>query len=243
MTAIAGAISGDTNVSLTSLSGGIASAAAANDIVIAIYGAGSQADDLSLSITDGSTAYTLLGSELYSDDTRDTNLRVAYKIMGGTPDTTTTFGPTGNVSWAGLLAVYVWRGVDTTTPIDVTVQTATGIDTLLVNPPSITPTTAGAVIVCAGAGARGSTTSADTYSSSDLSNFYSLHSSDDTGVVVGVGSKDWISGAFDAAQWTFDGIDNSFFSWGAVALVLRPSAAGSRKRSPTGGVAYGGMAY
>ena len=121
----AGATSGNSTISLTALTGGIASAAAAGDIVIAVFATGSTVDR-ALSITDGTTAYTLIGTELYSNDTYDTNLRVAYKVMGATPDTNVTFGPTLNAADAGAMAVHVWRG-QAASPIG-PVNTATGID-------------------------------------------------------------------------------------------------------------------
>lgn len=147
----AGATSGNTTLSLSSgLTGGTRSAVQAGDLVIAAYSSSSTVDR-TLAITDGTTAYTLIGSELYANDTYDINLRVAYKFMGSTPDTATTFGPTGATSDAGATAVYVFSGVNATTPLDVAATTATALNSGLPNPPSITPVTAGAYIMCVGA--------------------------------------------------------------------------------------------
>ena len=97
----AGANTGNNNVSLTALTGGLSASAAIGDIVVALYVTGSTADR-TLSITDGTNAYTLVNTEQYSNGTTyDTNLRVAYKILTAA-DANTVFGPTGKHS-VGLL--------------------------------------------------------------------------------------------------------------------------------------------
>ena len=217
------ATSGSTTVPLNSgLTGGIASGVSAGDLVIVAFSTGSTANR-SLSITDGTTSYTLLGSELYSDDSFDTNLRVAYKFMGGTPDTTVSIGPTGSLNDAGIAGVYVFRGVDSSTPLDVAVTTATGTNTVLANPPSITPITAGAYVVAVGAGAHnlGLTPS---YTSSDLTDFRETSASNTNDSIIGIGHKpDWASGAFNPAAFGFDDSDSTSFSWAALSIVLRPA--------------------
>jgi hypothetical protein len=215
-----GATSGNTTISLSAgLTGGIASAVSAGDLVIAAFGTGSAADR-TLAITDGTNPYTLIASELFVNGTdEDQNLRVAYKFMGSTPDASTTFGPTGNTADAGAMAVYVFRGVDPTTPLDVTPTTATGTGSLRPNPPAITPATAGAFIVCVG---NGGGTAALT--SSELTGFLSIGSNDTNDTAIGIGHKnDWSSGAFDPAQF---GGDSGFLdAWIAMTIALRPDPA------------------
>jgi hypothetical protein len=216
-----GATSGNTTIALNgSLTGGIASAVAAGDLVIAAFATGSAADR-TLAITDGTTGYTLIDSELHANDTEQTNLRVAYKFMGGTPDASTTFGPTGNIADAGAMAVYVFRGVDTSTPLDVAAVPATALNTQLANPGPITPTTAGAYIVCVGAGAR---EGLGDFSSSDLTDFRTQSGSNDTNdITLGVGHKpDWASGEFNPAAWTHSVGDSVNYSWAAMTIALRP---------------------
>lgn len=210
-------------ISLTSLTGGIASAPAADDLVIVYFATGSTADrNLVVS------GYTEI-VELYSNDTFDTNLAVARKFMGATPDTSFTLtGGTINIDDAGSVAVQVWRGVDPTTPFDVTQTTATGINSVLCDPPAITPTTSGAVIVSGGAGswtlpgAAGVTV--QTYASPDLSAFITTGAIDTNRVVIGLGYHVWTSGSFNPAQFTFSGSgDSTSNSWAAVTLALRPA--------------------
>lgn len=215
----AGATTGTNTVSLTALTGGLSSSAAAGDLVIAVYATGSTTDR-TLSITDGTNAYTLVSTEQYVNGTTyDTNLRVAYKYLTGA-DASTTFGPTGNNADAGAAAVHVWRGVDSGNILDVAATPATGTGTGRPDPPaSITPVTTGAVIVCCG-GAAAQTGA--TFTSSDLSNFRTATSSDTNDGMVGIGSYAWTSGTFDAASWT-GGTTNAADSWAAVTLALRPA--------------------
>jgi hypothetical protein len=223
----AGATSGDSTIALDSgLTGGIGTAVAAGDFVIAVFGTGSNTDRGTLAITDGTIDYELIGAELFSSDSWDANLRVAYKFMGETPDASTTFGPTLDAADAGAMAVRVYRGVDPTTPLDVAAVQATGTDTAQADPPAITPVTDGAVIVCVGAGGH-SRGSAGSYSSSDLTAFQVQSANDSNDAVIGVGHKtDWTSGEFDAAAFTFSGGagDGTSYSWCATTLALRPAA-------------------
>jgi len=218
----AGATSGNTTLSLTALTGGSNAAAAAGDIVIAVFATGSAADR-TLAITDGTTAYTLIGAELYANGTSyDTNLRVAYKVLTGA-DATVTFGPTGNNADAGAMAVHVWRGISASNPIDVTTTTATGTASGKPNGAAITPVTSGAVILVAG-GAAAATGAAFTQSGAELSNFRSATSVDTNDAMVGIGSKAWTSGAFDPVVWT-GGTANAADSWAAITVALRPFVA------------------
>ena len=69
-----------------------------------------------------------------------------YKFMGATPDTTMTLAGSGNKETA---IVTVWRGVDTTTPFDVS-DTSANSGSGLPNSPSLTTVTAGAMRVISG---------------------------------------------------------------------------------------------
>lgn len=218
----AGSTVGNSTIALNSgLTGGIASAVSSGDMVIAAFGTGGTSD-VTLAITDGTNPYTLIDAELYSNDGVDTNLRVAYKFV--TSDTDTTFGPTGSTNAAGTMTVYAFRGVDSSTPLDVAAVSATGIDTVLADPPSISPSTAGAFIVCVGAGAHGALNA--TFTSSDLTDFLTIYSDDSNDSTIGIGHKDdWTSGAFNAAAFGFSGTDSTAYSWAALSIVLRPAPA------------------
>lgn len=212
----AGATSGNTTVSLTALTGGIASSAQAGDLVIAAYGTGSSADR-ALTITDGTNNYTLIGSELYRNGTIfDTNLRVAYKRLTGA-DASVTFGPTGNASDAGAAVVHVWRGVHATTPLDV--AAAQTQDAFQAKPPAITPVTSGAVILCIAAASAGTTS---TFTASYLSGFVTRSSPDSNDAAIGMGYVNWTGGTYTPAQWTGAHTDSNGSDL-EMSLALRPA--------------------
>jgi hypothetical protein len=217
ITSKAGATSGNSTIALNSgLTGGISSSVSNGDLVLAVFATGSTADR-TLSITDGTNNYTLVGTELYSNDSTDTNLRVAYKFVSG--DTSVTFGPTGSTNDAGAMAVYVFRGVHPTTPLDVAAVTDTNINTGAANPPSITPVTAGSFIVAIGASGSFSTY---TFTSSELVSFRTVNGSGVNDITLGIGHKnDWTSGAFDPVAFGLSDADSTGNSWAAITLALR----------------------
>ena len=211
----------DQTVSLTSLTGGLASSPSENDIVIVYYGLATNGSNENLSFV--TSGYTEV-ADLFQNASYSGELLVGYKVMGGTPDTSVTCDtPTGTSSWGPVMAVQVWRNVDTTTPMDVTPTTTTQSGTLLINPPAITPVTSGAVIISGGCGAH-SHQSADTYSSSDLSNFLTLSGTQTYKPCVGMGSYSaWTSGSFDPAAFTFSDSTSSSYSCVSCTLALRPA--------------------
>lgn len=199
------------------LLGGLASAPAAGDLVIVYFGTGSTVDrNLVVSGYDEVV-------ELYSNDSEDTNLVVAYKFMGGTPDVSFTLtGGTLSTADAGAVAVQVWRGVSEFIPFDVNRTTWTGTNGIFCDPPAITPVTPGSVIVAGGAGAHNDST-LRTFSSSDLTGFISSGRGGSNAVAIGLGYHVWTSGSFNPAQFTFSGANSLAFSWAAVTLALRPA--------------------
>lgn len=205
-------------LSLTSLTGGIDNTARTNDIVLVLYGAANNAD-LSMDVL--TSGYTKI-SDLYGNDTYDTNGSISYKIMGSTPDTSVVTSTIGSSSYGKVAIAYVFRGIDITTPIDVTTTTSIGTNSGCPTPPAITPVTTGAVIVCAGA----NSSAAALFTTSELSSFITNVdiSAPETSSTGGIGYKTWTSGTFTPAQ--FGGGDSFYiFSWVAMTLVLRPAAA------------------
>lgn len=208
------------------LTGGLDTTPAVNDLVIITYAIGSTADR-SLAIRNtGATDYTLMGSELYQNDTFDSNQRTAYRFMPVTPETQfvlteTVTGGTGNAADAGEYTVHVFRGVDLTTPMDVAVVTAGAIDASAVNAAAITPTTAGAWIYASGAAAS---TTGSTMTSSDLTAFKAGTTVGTNDISLGAGYKVWTSGAFDPAALGNIPAGTTANSWTAITAALRPSA-------------------
>ncbi len=205
-----------TNVSLTDLTGGIASAPAEGDYVIVHQGIGSNADR-AVATTSG---YTEL-SDIYANGTTyDANLGVDAKFMTSTPDTTVTIGSSGSSNDAQAARIMVFRGVDQTNPMDVAVVTATGTGTGKPDPGALTPATTGAVGVFSGAQAAAT---AAALTSSDLTAFASVNQADTNDIAVAAGYIEWSgSGAINPAAFG-GGSSNSANSWAAVSLALRPA--------------------
>jgi hypothetical protein len=188
----------------------------ANDLVIVALTIAGTADK-SYRISDYTQAL-----DNYADDTFDTNLQIGRKFMGVTPDTTVTItGGTGSTADGGAVAIHAWRGIDTTTPLDVTTQSINEINTGIPNPPATTPSTANSVIlVAAGSAHNGGT---DTYTAAQLANFLTVGQGGNTNdATVGLGSFDWVSGSFDPNAFTWSQTDSTSFSTISATLTLRP---------------------
>jgi len=99
-----------------------------------------------------SSGYTNIVDQLLADDTEDALISVWYKFMGSTPDTSVISTATGDAGDSVVAQARVYRAVNTTTPIDVTTTTNAQTNTLIPDPPSITPVTALSMAVVFGAG-------------------------------------------------------------------------------------------
>ncbi len=200
------------------LTGGLASAPASGDIVLVFFGDGTLADKTIGVVTSG---YTEI-AELYVSDTYDANLSVSWKIMGATPDTNIEVSSSGGGDTTGAIIVHVFRGVDQTTPLDVTSTTRTGTNTGSVTPAAITPITTGSVIVIGGATGHNSG-GAVTYSQSYLSNFLIRNPANpNIDLLMGAGHVAWTSGTYTPGIWTMS-TDRLSNSYATLTLALRPS--------------------
>lgn len=215
---ILGSTTADTTVTF-SLTGGLASTPATDDLVVVCVAASrfGGAGVTSL-VTTGYTSTTRLTAE----DAQDSASQVHYKLMGGTPDTEVVITRSGATDSGQAYTIHVFRGVDLTTPLDVTTTTATGIDTGRPNPAAITPSTAGAWIYI-GTGGAAATGAAFTYGdfTAVLSTVCDETSND---AVVGSGYfAGWTSGAYDPAAST-TGSTSLNSSWTATTMAFRPAA-------------------
>jgi hypothetical protein len=211
----AGITTNPASISLTDLTGGLASAPIEGDLVLVNYGIGGGVD---VDVTVVTADYVEI-SDLRANDDNDANMGLFRKFMTSTPDTALQVGPTTNATYAGAVAIHVWRGVNTTTPLDVAAVNATGTNTGQPTPGAITPTTAGSVIVIAGVGAAAATS---VFTASELSNFITAASPDTIDAVVGMGSIAWTSGTFTPATWGGN-TTASTDSWVATTIALRPA--------------------
>jgi hypothetical protein len=166
--------------------------------------------------------YTALGTDKYGDDSYDTNMYSAYRVMPDPVETQlvlSAFTGTGSTADGGAYTITVFRGVHAT-PLEQAVQEGTATNTILVNPGSITPTTSGTVIYVAGAGANDV---GGTYTSSDLTDFRAVNGIDSNDAVLGSGHFFWTAGAFNPA--TFGGVtDNTQFSCAWLIAAFAPAA-------------------
>jgi hypothetical protein len=212
-----GFTSAASSVSLTDLTGGIASAPAVGDLVAVYLGTGGSSNPTP-AVT---TGYTTI-ADLYASDTYDDNLFVAYKILTAADTTVTLDGNTARASGSWTAYISVWRNVDATYPFDVAPQTNTIINTIYANPPAITPITTGSYIIAGGSGAHAE--SQRTYSSSNLTGFRSVGiNASTTDSTIGGGYEAWVSGAFDPAAFTFSGGTSTSYSTASATLALRPT--------------------
>ena len=174
------------------------------------------------------SGYTAAHTADYRNDSNDSNFQVSYKVMGATPDTTVAI-PASNATTAGVgYAIYCFRGVDTTTPQDVTTQVTGAINTGIANAPSITPVTAGAWIAAFGgaAVAAGAVFTNPAGMSTTTNHFRSatITSTTNDANIGGALYTAWTSGAYDPAAFGGSTSTNTG-SWSAVTVALRPFVA------------------
>lgn len=190
-----------------------------DDIVIITVSLGSQTDNTLGVSTSGYVELV----ELHQSDFYHANLSVSWKRMGAIPDTIVTCVNNGGALNAVTGIAYVLRGVDTTTAFDVTSTTATGGNSAIPDPPSITPVTNGAlIIICGGSPIDDGAVTVPT----GYSNHAVVSQVDTVSANVAMASKAWAGGADNPAAWT-DWSTSTNHSWAAVTMALRPAGTGS----------------
>ena len=172
----------------------------------------------------GTAGYTEM-TDLFVSDNNSVNFSVSYKLMGATPDTTVSCN--GNVSsptFGSACVVYVWRGVNPVTPMDVASTTATSASSASPNCASITPVTTGAVVMCTSAMASANVSTASTSPATPAGIGGSTWAAVDPGSAITAMAVygNWSSGAYDPAAWTITAGTASQDSWAALTLALRP---------------------
>jgi len=217
---------------LTALTGGSGSAALAGDVVYVYGGRAATVDD---NVSMSTAGYTELADQR-ANDTADANAGLFRKVMGGTPDTSAVIVVNGTATNGAFALAMVFSGVDNTTPEDVATTVGSGTNGNLANPPSNTPSTAGAWPVTFYAGATEGTSPTGPTAPGDITNFVSVTNAGGTSRrgQGGAGTKtDWTSGAFDPAAWS--GTTNAATdSWVAAHAVLRPAAGGGDATANSG---------
>lgn len=210
------------SINLTGLTGGCDNQARAGDLVVVGLFASSQASDLNLTMS--TAGYTEAGDQVATSVSVTTNLGTYHKTMGSSPDATAQVSiPGTNTGQGYVILAAVFRGVDQTTPIDVTATTANSTTSILADPPSITPITMGAWIVslagCAHSNGAGNFTVTGA-SSSTVGNYNAT--TNDIAGAIGVVRRNPLS-AVDPAAWTHSVADTGSVCNASITLALRPA--------------------
>ena len=200
---------------------------AAGDFILVGAAVGDTADNGLAAPTEGS--YVRIGTAtIYSNDVNDVNLDLYYKIHNGS-DTTVTFAAVGGTNASNAAVVMVFRGVDTTTPLDTTVSTTSGISSSNADPPSHNWSGAANVwTVAIGAtghtGGASATYTAPTGYTTDF--VQQPHNDNSIDVLIGMGYKTSPTDPEDPGAFTAATIgtaaDNA---WAAATLSLKAATA------------------
>lgn len=216
------------------------------DIVILAYTIGDN-DNLNFSMAISSGTGWTLEEDLFSNDTYDSNLGVFWKIMGATPDTSVTVSGLGGSDSSTAAVAMAFRGVDQTTPFDVSPTTSTGLNSGNPNPPSISHNGAeGMAVVAIGASAHAAgSINLTPPTNYDTSPYYSSWYANDTSdCSIGVACNFSPSNPEDPGVFTLQASDSTSYAWTAVTIALRPVAATDNEVyvSTSSNVASGGEA-
>jgi hypothetical protein len=210
---------GTPSYSLTGLTGGLASAPAIGDIVIACV-AFNNGTDRNIQCT--TSGYTEV-ADLYHNSNNDAQLGVYYKVLTSA-DTSVAFNLGVNVR--SVFCALVWRNINAT-PLDATTTTATNTRTRA-DPPAITTVTNNAVVIAVGATAiRGDEVLAFTAGPSGMTNFYTSQTATNSVPASSIGIASVvvpIAGSYDPGIFATTGSSatSTANSWCAATLALRP---------------------
>lgn len=211
-----------------------------NDLIIVSGGIGDN-DNIDFNMAMVTSGYTEV-ADLYSNDLVDNHLGVYWKLWDGA-ETTAVFDGQGGTDASAAAIAMVFRGVDTTTPMDVTPTTATGIDTANPNPPSINHNNpSGVWTVCAGASTNnGGTSTTFTFPTGYTTNAVSLSSDDSADVTVGMGYNTSPADPEDPGVMTYSTVDSLNFAWCACTIALRPAPVDTNVTATTGALTVAGI--
>lgn len=199
-----------------------------DDLVVAAWGLAGHPDQ---SMVPTTTGYTAIAENFVGPSGFPLNGWAGCKFMGSSPDSSLVLPAFGNSTTTSAGAIFVFRGVDPSTPLDgvsvaIAVPGAVPANTAKPNPGAVTPTSAsGAWPIVVGFGAGPSSTAAYT-NPGDLdagtNSFRSIGIADNNTIHLGMGFKDdWTSGSFDPSTFTGGPTDAANMNWLAFTFVLR----------------------
>ena len=208
---------------LTSLTGGTASSVSENDIVVVCAHVSN--NSVSNQPTVSTSGYTTAASGRQGDS-YDSGLLVSYKFMGATTDPFVSVAGGGTSSDSLTIIAFVFSGVDTATPLDVTPTVVGKSNSFLANPPAITSGTGGNGAVILGIGGGGHNLgSFINYidSASEYETFASISHNQTNDSVIGVGYAKALSdgSTFDPSAFTCSASSSGLFSCVSASVILR----------------------
>jgi hypothetical protein len=187
--------------------------AAGDVLVMAMAQPNTNADNAPPTLTGNVTGqFAAAAFDLYANDSSDVNLHGWVQRVTGT-DTSIAISPSG-----GTFAIYCFSGVDPDTPLDVAIQTNTGTNSDIANPPAITPVTNGAFIVCFYSGNQGGNNVAWSAPTANPMDAWSVTGA---GVKIAIGRKLWTGGTFDPGP-IISAANDVADSNAAATIALRP---------------------
>jgi hypothetical protein len=202
------------SLDLTSLTGGIDTAAREDDLVIVVTGGSDNTNEDQTCDTPGFVEL----ADLRADATLDAQMGVFWKKMTSTPDTSVSAD--ANSNWNTYVAL-VFRGQDLSTPFDATLTTATGTGSAAADAPSITTVTNEACVVAIGVGTVRD--DAVTAPSGYTDAVAKQHNNASATVSIWAARKTVaVAGAENPAAWS-DVTAAGSGSWCAVTLAIRPA--------------------
>lgn len=196
-----------------------------NDLIIVSGGIGDN-DNIDFDLAMVTSGYTEV-ADLYSNDSVDSHLGVYWKLWDGA-ETTAEFGGDGGTDASVAAIAMVFSGVDTTTPMDVTPTTATGLNTADADPPSINHNNPSGVwtVIAGDSTNNGGTSTTYTFPTGYTTSAVSVASNDTADVTLGMGFNESPSDPEDPGVMTYSGTDSANFAWCACTMALRPAVAG-----------------
>jgi len=191
------------------------------DTVIVLYGlCSSNESNPAFSIS----GYTSIGTA-FADDSRQSTIQAGRKVMTASPDTSITLTqPTSWLTHGWGCLVFALRGVDASTPIDVSATTNTVTNDQDIIPADITPVTDGAMLIVAACAAT--IYSSGTYTTADtLYNFTETGAFDSLEGYLSAGVRPAQAAAFSPAEFVHSADDSVRTSHSAtsITIALRPA--------------------
>jgi hypothetical protein len=195
------------------------------DMVLAIHGVATDiGGDLTLSMA--TAGFTKI-ADVYSPSTYSSHVAISYRFLSGTIPSLYSVTGVGGSNAGQSCNLYVLRGVNQTTPFDVSFTTATSTG-ITFDPPPITPVTPGAWVVIGGyiAGELGPNNTGFSpppdlvnLSGWGVPNFANPPYAGQRGGMF----TNWSSGSYNPGAWTPGYTATAASSWCAVTMVLRPA--------------------